>query len=102
MLFTWSNLIQKNPKIKNAHRKKDNIIVLILYNLYNVLVRNEFKQNPDVRFQEYNKWPNTTLLRFTESTGNVNYDIIQNNKSSKMLINKVISDCHGYENIKLH
>lgn len=26
-----------------------------LYNLYNVLVRNEFKQNPDVRFQEYNK-----------------------------------------------
>lgn len=48
------------------------------------------------------------LLRFTmrllrpESTGKVNYDITQNNKSSKMLIKNIISDCYWYENIKPH
>lgn len=36
------------------------------------------------------------------STENVNYNITQNNNSSSMLVYKVITDCYGYENIKLH
>lgn len=40
-------------------------------------------------------------LRFPipDSMGNVDYDIIQNNKLSKILTNKVVYHCYGYENI---